>query len=239
VKLGPPPPAGKRYREDPLFVPLPLPDPDPLESWRPTPRPDDPHELVVFKRTGGAFPRRMWHMLFVVAAYRLGVWAGPRELAALHEDWAVLMGWWRQRPPDGDKQRAFVAAAFEELLARPRPPKPRRQKRLSAVAPRILLVEYDFCRQYVATLRKELERQPLRKQEMEWPRRLIELANDLAIPPSLNGLARSKVPPGTLRRIASIDRLKPHGLRPAYLRKLLKATRRTGTQLVSWIRPPA
>lgn len=259
MKLEPPPPTGSRYREDPLFVPPP--PPDPLESWRPTPRPDDPQELVVFKGTGGAFPRRMWHMLFVVAAHRLGTWAGPRELAALHEDWAVLMGWWRHRPADGGDQRAFMTQALEQLLARPQPRPARGTKRRTSISPRMLLVKYDFCRREVATIQKELA--PTRRAQREndeWRRRLNDLAEEVAfysgLDPKLRQHIRTTIKAHdrtvlTKRqrvRLARIERdLSPadtalavlgclHDLDPEYLRrKVLPQARREGAVLTSWM----
>jgi hypothetical protein len=139
-------PRGRRYQEDRAIFPESA-KPDLLRFWRLALRTTDPGELKALKRAGGSFPHRVWHMLFVVAAHRLRAWAGPRELESLHEDWANLVLCWRQRPVDGAQQIAFLDAALEEMLSRPRPAKPRSTKRRTAIAPRVLLVKYEICRQ--------------------------------------------------------------------------------------------
>lgn len=260
MKLPQPPPAGWRYREDTS------PDaasslPDPTEAWRPVARPGDPDALKAFKRTGGALPRRMWHMLFVVAAHRLGAWAGRRELEALHEDWAVLMSWWHHRPSDGAEQRAFMTAALEELLARPQPRPARGTKRRTSITPRMLLVKYDFCRREVATIQNGLAPpRPAQRQNDEWRRRLNDLAEEVALYPldqelrqhmrtTIKGDAGRTVL--TKKQQARLDRIEHnlspsdtalavldclYDLAPEYLRrKVLPQARRGGAVLTSWM----
>jgi hypothetical protein len=202
----------------------------------------------------------MWHLLFIVAAHRLGAWAGPRELEALHEDWAVLVGWWYHRPTDAAEQRTFMTQALEELLARPQPRPPRGTKRRTSISPRMLLLKYDFCRRKVATIQKGLV--PTRHAQRlndEWRRRLNDLAEEVELYPSdselrqhirttIKGAGRTVL---TKRKQVRLDRI-DHDLSPSdtalavlaclydldreYLRrKVLPQARRPGAVLTSWM----